>query len=139
MSSDNTVDYEKYKINGELPNWAQLFQHSERFLKRAMKLADTHRLQDFADGVENGTMQLWPGQRSAIVTEVHDYPLKKVMIVSIAGGDIKELEELAPYIVQYAQDIGCNRIILGGRRGWSRTFLEKFDMHPTHYWMAKEL
>lgn len=135
----SSVDYEKYKINGELPYWATLFQQVEHFLEPALKYADTHSMQDFADGVEDGSMQLWPGKRSAIVTEIHDYPLKKVMIVSIAGGDIKELEEIAPHIVTFAQDMGCNRIILGGRRGWSRTFLRIFDMKPTHYWMAKEL
>lgn len=135
----SSVDYEKYKINGELPEWARLFQHSEKFLEPALKYADTHGMQDFADGVESGTMQLWPGQRSAAVTEIHNFPLKKVLMVSIAGGDIRELEQIATHIVEFAQHMGCNRIILGGRRGWSRTFLKNFDAHPTHYWMTKEL
>ena len=134
-----SVDYEKYKVNGELPYWATLFQHCEKHLARALKYSDTHTLQDFAEGVENGTMQLWPGKNSAIVTEIHDYPLKKVIIVSIAGGNMRELEEIAPHIVKFAQDMGCNRIIIGGRRGWSRTFLKNIGFKPTHYWVAKEL
>jgi hypothetical protein len=135
----SSVDYEKYKINGELPQWAQSFQKFEKILEPALKYADTHGMQDFADGVENGTMQLWHGEKSAIVTEIHDYPLKKVILVSIAGGDIRELEEIAPHIVKFAQHMGCNRIVLAGRRGWSRTFLRNMAFKPTHYWMSKEL
>lgn len=135
----SSVDYEKYKINGELPHWAQLLQQVEHYLLPALKYADTHNLQDVADEIEAGNMMLWAGEKSAIVTEIQDFPRKKVLLVFIAGGDIKEMEYISPHIVKFAQDMGCQRIILTGRRGWSRTFLTNMAFKPTHYWMSKEL
>jgi hypothetical protein len=133
------MDYEKYKLNGELPLWALLFQKVEKILEPALEYDNTYNIEDVADCISNGTMQLWPTDTSAIVTQVQNFPRMKVLHIFLAGGNLEELEMLAHHIQKFAEDMGCHKITLTGRRGWSRTFATKFNMKPTHYWLSTEV
>lgn len=133
------MDYEKYKLNGELPLWAVLFQKVEKILERALEYDNTYNIEDVADCISNGTMQLWPTNNSAVVTQVQIFPRMKVLHIFLAGGNLVELETLTPHIQKFAEDMGCRKITLTGRRGWSRTFVTKFNMKPTHYWLSTEV
>ena len=133
------MDYEKYKFNGELPLWAVLFQKVEQILEPALEYDNTYNIEDVADCISNGTMQLWPTSNSAVVTQVQNFPRMKVLHIFLAGGNLEELETLTPHIQKFAEDMGCRKITLTGRRGWSRTFVAKFNMKPTHYWLSTEV
>jgi hypothetical protein len=133
------MDYEKYKLNGELPLWAVLFQKVEQILEPALEYDNTYNIEDVADCISNGTMQLWPTSNSAVVTQVQNFPRMKVLHIFLAGGNLEELETLTPHIQKFAEDMGCRKITLTGRRGWSRTFVAKFNMKPTHYWLSTEV
>lgn len=67
------MDYEKYKLNGELPLWAVLFQKVEQILEPALEYDNTYNIEDVADCISNGTMQLWPTDNSAVVTQVQNF------------------------------------------------------------------
>lgn len=133
------MNYEKYKLNGELPLWAVLFQKVEQILEPALEYDNTYNIEDVADCISNGTMQLWPTDNSAVVTQVQIFPRMKVLHIFLAGGNLEELETLTPHIQKFAEDMGCRKITLTGRRGWSRTFVAKFNMKPTHYWLSTEV
>ena len=133
------IDYEKYKINGELPLWAVSFQKVEKILEPALEYDNTHNMQDVADCIDSCTMQLWPGTHSAVVTQIQDFPRMKVLHIFLAGGNLENLETLTPHIQKFAEDMECRKITLTGRRGWSRTFVSKFNMKPTHYWLSTEV
>lgn len=133
------MDYEKYKLNGELPLWAVLFQKVEQILEPALEYDNTYNIEDVADCISNGSMQLWPTSNSAVVTQVQNFPRMKVLHIFLAGGNLEELETLTPHIQKFAEDMGCRKITLTGRRGWSRTFVTKFNMKPTHYWLSTEV
>lgn len=133
------MNYEKYKLNGELPLWAVLFQKVEQILEPALEYDNTYNIEDVADCISNGTMQLWPTDNSAVVTQVQNFPRMKVLHIFLAGGNLEELETLTPHIQKFAEDMGCRKITLTGRRGWSRTFVTKFNMKPTHYWLSTEV
>jgi hypothetical protein len=133
------IDYEKYKVDGELPLWAVYFQKVEKILEPALEYDNTHNMQDVADCIDSCTMQLWTGDNSAIVTQVQIFPRMKVLHVFLAAGDLVELEIITPRIQKFAEDMGCQKITLTGRRGWSRTFVTKFNMKPTHYWLSTEV
>jgi len=133
------MDYEKYKLNGELPLWAVLFQKVEQILEPALEYDNAYNIEDVADCISNGTMQLWPTSNSAVVTQVQNFPRMKVLHIFLAGGNLEELETLTPHIQKFAEDMGCRKITLTGRRGWSRTFVTKFNMKPTHYWLSTEV
>jgi hypothetical protein len=133
------MNYEKYKLNGELPLWAVLFQKVEKILEPALEYDNTYNIQDVADCISDGSMQLWPTNNSAVVTQVQNFPRMKVLHIFLAGGNLEELETLTPHIQKFAEDMGCRKITLTGRKGWSRTFVAKFNMKPTHYWLSTEV
>ena len=133
------MDYEKYKVNGELPLWAMLFQKVEKILEPALEYDNTYNIEDVANCISDGSMQLWPNNNSAVVTQVQNFPRMKVLHIFLAGGNLEELETLTPHIQKFAEDMGCRKITLTGRKGWSRTFVTKFNMKPTHYWLSTEV
>ena len=40
------IDYEKYKVDGELPLWAVYFKKVEKILEPALEYDNTHNMQD---------------------------------------------------------------------------------------------
>ena len=96
-------------------------------------------MQDVADCIDSGTMQIWTSDNSAVVTQVQIFPRMRVLHIFLAAGDLVDLETLTPRIQRFAEDMGCKKITLTGRKGWSRTFVSKFNMKPTHYWLSTEV
>ena len=112
------IDYEKYRVDGVLPLWAELFKKSEHFLAAALEYDYTHTLQDVADKVENCTMQLWPLGNAALVTELQNHPQCRVLHVYLAGGDLQTILDFEPQLIAFGKQMGCQRISLAGRTGW---------------------
>ena len=79
--------------------------------------------------------ELWPGQESAVVTELY----KGVLTCWLAGGLLEELEAMAPHIKEKARRDGVSRIMIWGRRGWERTFLRGIGFEPRWTVMVQEL
>jgi hypothetical protein len=104
------IDYERYKVNGELPLWAELFRQSERHLVRALKYDDTHNLQDIADNIANGSMQLWPAPKGAMVTQVQNYPRKRILHIYMAGGELDSLMTLGGVICQVVAKVVSKQV-----------------------------
>jgi hypothetical protein len=133
------IDYEKYMIDGKLPKLLVDLQKCEHFLEPALEYDDCHEMQDIADAIADGSMQLWSGTNGAMVTQVQDYPRKRVLHVWWAGGELQTILELIPHIEQFAKDIGCKKITCTGRRGWERVFKHWSNIKPTHYWLSMEV
>ena len=84
----------------------------------APALADTHTLDDVHEAINDGRAELWPLRDSALVTEIVEYPQRRVLRVWLAGGKLDELQRGLPFLDQIAKDLGCSRIELEGRKGW---------------------
>jgi hypothetical protein len=65
--------------------------------------------------VAEGRAWLWPGRRSAAVSEV-----TRDFHIWLAGGELAELLEMERSACAWARALGCDRMTLIGRRGWSR-------------------
>jgi len=98
----------------------------------------THTIQDIWDGIVTGNFQFWPGEKSAVVTEIQIYPQQKTMHIFLAGGDLEELLEMEKSIRAYATTIGCNSMSISGRRGWVKIF-ESDGWQEVCTTIAKEL
>lgn len=99
------------------------FHARRKYIEDALEYAKgTHTLADIWQGIVNGSFQFWPGDKSAVVTEIQIYPQRKVMHIFLAGGDLDELLEMEKSVRAYAQTIGCNSMSISGRRGWVRIF-----------------
>ena len=77
-------------------------------------------IEDIRSACIAGQMQLWPGQKSALVTELCQYPARTGCLVAFAGGDLEELRGMAPTIKQWAKTKGCDFVAVQGRKGWVR-------------------
>lgn len=133
------IDYTKYMVDGKLPEVLQELQKCEHFLEPALEYDDCHEMQDIADAIAVGRMQLWHGPNGAMVTEVQDYPRKRVLHVWWAGGRLETILQLIPHIEQFAKDIGCGKITCTGRKGWERVFKQWSNIKPTHFWLSMEV
>lgn len=116
------------------------FERCAPYIAAALEYSGgTHTVADVAEMIRNGRAQFWPGFRSAVVTEINEYPQVKTLNYFLAGGDMDELKIIRPYIEQWAKAAGCKRITLLGRRGWERTFLKDEGYKPQWFVLAKEI
>jgi hypothetical protein len=86
---------------------------------------DTHTFDDVVAAVAEGKARSWPGPHSVIITEMVEYPRSKHIHFWIAGGNLAELEQMTPIILDWARTQGCTKASLAGRRGWERTFIAR--------------
>lgn len=87
-------------------------------------------VEDVRELVAAGGMQLWvihsPREQSlyaAILTEILEYPRKKVFSLAFCGGH--HVERWAYFIesfVEAARTQGCHALRVAGRPGWARVF-----------------
>lgn len=77
-------------------------------------------IEDVEAGIAKGTMQFWPGQRSAAVTEIAVYPRTKHLLVMLAGGDMEEIISMIPSFKFFGKAHGCEKLVEAGRAGWER-------------------
>jgi hypothetical protein len=97
------------------------FERAAPYLERALEHAPhTHTLADLRAGVASGDFQLWPGERSAILTQIHQYPRATVLCIYLAGGLMSELLEMLPSVLTWARNWGCTSAFIAGRSGWAR-------------------
>lgn len=109
-------------------------------LHQALEYAGgTHEMSDVADAITAGTMQFWPGVRSAIVTEVGKYPRCTVLHFFLAAGNTAELESMVPHVLAWGRTQGCTKATLAGRKGWERSFLSRTGWKTTLYHMETNL
>jgi hypothetical protein len=97
------------------------WQRCRRYIEDALEYAGgSHTIDDVWDAVCEGKAQFFPLDKSAIVTEVVDYPQKAMCRIWLAGGDLDELMEAEAAIAAWAKTLGCSGMEIIGRRGWSR-------------------
>jgi len=99
----------------------------------------THNFDDVAEMVEDHRLQLWPAKDSVVLTEIIVYPRLKNLHYFLAGGDLDELSRMRPLIESWGKSIGCTRVTLAGRSGWSKTFLKDEGYSTKWSVMAKDL
>ena len=96
---------------------------------------------DFGDveaGVASGKMQLWPAEKGCLVTELVEFPQKKLISVFLGGGDLEQLADMHKDVIAWAKTQGCSGARIIGRRGWVRAF-EKYGWTEKATVLAKEL
>ena len=117
--------------------WDQVEQH----IKKA--LDDTYTARDIFDGLVSNRFQLfisWENKKveSAVITEVADYPQKRILRYVLAGGVNMSnwLEPIQETIEEFATNNYCQAVEVAGRKGWLRK-LKGYKQKI--YIMSKEL
>jgi len=120
----------------DLGHLERLRQHVEAALEYS---GGTHHFDDVLDMVRDSRLQVWPATESIVLTEIIVYPRLKNLHYFLAGGDLDELSRMRPIIESWGKSVGCTRVTLAGRRGWSKTFLQDEGYRPQWSVLAKEL
>jgi hypothetical protein len=89
----------------------------------------THTIEDVRQQVLDGTAQLWPAPRGAMVTEVVTFPRRKVMNIFLAGGDLDQLLEMETDATEWCKGWGATGVMLHGRKGWEKVLAERGYRH----------
>lgn len=117
---------------------ADLSRYRQQIEAALQHAGDTHRLEDIQKMVDDGYAQAWTGERSIAVTQIVQYPTKKVLHFFVVGGDLAELQARYPEVEAYAKREGCSGMSLLGRPGWERTFLARTGWKRTAVLMETE-
>ena len=117
--------------------WEQEWARCKPFIEKAVKYQDSYTIDDIEDKIRSGIFHLWPGKRSAYITEFVLYPQVKALNLLFCGGDYKELEQMLPSIEAFAKAAGIKRLYGGGRKGWIRKI--KHLGFKTEYLIRKDL
>lgn len=80
--------------------------------------------------VLSGRAQLWPGDRSCIVTQCFLGPDGGTIHAWLGGGKLSEMMALRPGIEAWGRAMGCTVATIEGRKGWERLY------RPFGYQMA---
>lgn len=91
----------------------------------------THTFEDVKTAIEQGLMQLWPTPGGCIVTEIIDYPRKRVLNVFLGSGELEQILDMHASVEAWARAQGCVSLVMSGRWGWKRV-LPKHGWKPTH-------
>ncbi len=88
--------------------------------------------------IQEQKAQLWPGKKSAAITEISTTPTgRKSMTIWLAGGDLDELmNAIEPKLCEWGKKQGCSHVEIIGRAGWVRTLK---DYNEVARVVAKEL
>lgn len=90
------------------------------WLRPALEVEGTHDIEDVEQAVETGHMQLWVGPKGAVITEVLNFPRKKVLHFFLAGGEMDQIKDFKASVFAWGKAQGCTEMTLTGRVGWQR-------------------
>lgn len=80
----------------------------------------THSFEDVAAGVADGRFQFWPAPHSVVVTEILQFPQRKVAHCFLAAGRMEEIQIQRRWLEDWARMCGCESVTIAGRSGWER-------------------
>jgi hypothetical protein len=80
----------------------------------------THRLDDVVRMLKAGEAKLWENAGGVIVTEVNEFPLRKVVHFWLLAGELRDVLALEDDVLPWAIENGCTVATGVGRPGWGR-------------------
>tara|TARA_B100000530_G_scaffold74802_1_gene44353 strand:- start:507 stop:896 length:390 start_codon:yes stop_codon:yes gene_type:complete len=117
----------------------QEFERCKPYIEAALEYTGgTHDIIDIYEGLYKGTMQLWPAEKSCLVTEIINYPKMKVLNIFLGGGDLTEILSMHEDVVRWAKDQNCTALNMTGRFGWKKP-LARHGWKPMHSSYVKEI
>jgi hypothetical protein len=117
--------------------WEVEWDRCKHWIEKSLEYQDFYTIEDIKDKIKVGMFHLWPGKRSALITELVIFPQGRALNLLFCGGDYSELEEMLPSLEMFAKELKCKRLYGGGRKGWLRKI--KHLGFEEEYMVRKEL
>ena len=131
------------QVNGVLSTQVlEVWDEVEPLVQKALEYSGgKYHSDDILNGIANQDMQLWVAYddriKTIMVTEILNYPRKKVCgILIVAGERIDDLLWVDEITTKWAQEQGCDAIEFYGRAGWERKLKNYYKVHTV---MRKDL
>ena len=116
------------------------FERFEKEIQSALKYSGGYTLEDIWEEIEEGDLQMWPGDNSVIITTLLQQKHGLTLHFFLAAGTQEELKRTYPIVMAWGIDKGCVMATFTGRKGWERSFLVREDgWTPTLVTYQKEL
>lgn len=98
------------------------FEKARPYLEAALAKdpTGTWDIDTIRDRYLRGDVQLWHGSRYAGITEVLNYPKRRVVLVHLAGGELDAILDHFEDLETFARIVGATGIEVMGREGWAR-------------------
>jgi hypothetical protein len=107
-------------------NLADDLEKFELDIEKALVYAGgSHTYADVVAGVMQGKLHFYPLEQSFIICEVYEYPQFRTYHIFLAGGSMSEILEFEPILRTNGAELGCSKLTLAGRLGWTRVLLER--------------
>ena len=117
--------------------WEIQWERCKPWIEKAVKHQDGYTIDDIEDKIRQGIFHLWPGKKSAMITEFVVFPQYRALNLLFCGGKYEELAEMLPYIEDICRAPAVKRLYGGGRKGWLRK-LKGLGFEP-EYLIRKDL
>lgn len=106
----------------------------ERFEQMLEDAGGLYTFDDIMDAINKGTMQSFSDGHSWVITQVHEFPRKKVVEIAYGIGDAENmLGPLQDEIAAFAKSIGAELLIATGRLGWNKVAGEEWKLLSANY------
>lgn len=89
-----------------------------RFERALAYAGNTHTISDVLDRVREGRARCWSNGDTVVVTEVLEFPRKRVCNYWLVVGALAECVDMQPDINAWAVENGCSVATATGRMGW---------------------
>ncbi|MET1020146.1 MAG: hypothetical protein ABWX62_09195 [Microterricola sp.] len=83
-------------------------------------MGGTHTLDDIVDLIREGHMQSFCEGETWAITQIIQFPQKRILEIFLVVGDMPEAEKLHDQVVAFAKEHDCQMVRCFGRDGWSK-------------------
>lgn len=106
---------------------AALFKEAVPLLEQALAsdIASTWTLDAIFEKYMADMVQLWRGERYAAITEIIDYPARRLVLVHLAAGELDAVINAFEDLEEFARIVGASGIEIHGRKGWAKVLRGK--------------
>lgn len=106
----------------------------ERFEKMLADFGGFYTFEDIMDNIRKGTMQSFSDGHSWAITQVNEFPRKKVVEIAFVIGDMEDLiGTVQEDILKFARSIGADMLMASGRIGWNKTKNKEWKLHSANF------
>lgn len=106
----------------------------EQFEKMLEDFGGFYTFDDIMENIKKGTMQSFSDGHSWAITQVHEFPRKKVVEIAFVIGDMDNLiNNIQEEVLTFARSIGAELVMASGRVGWNKTMNKEWKLHSANY------
>lgn len=88
---------------------------------------------DIMDHIRRGQMQSFAVGDTWVVTQINEFPRKRVVEVVFVVGQLSMLPVIESQVIQFAHEIGAVMLMAAGRRGFEHKHLEGWKAVNTNF------